>query len=92
MVAAEIETPPAKTIGFLTSQTAWSQLQAGENRAMREAAQQLGSSIVGPPLGHLADQNEYRRVLGAMVAAGVDALIVSDYALNACPLCTPSAG
>jgi len=75
--------PTAKTIGFLTSQTAWSQLQAGETGPMREAARQLGLLIVGPPLGQFADQNEYRRVLGAMVAAGANALIVSDYALNA---------
>src|SRR5262249_11255046 len=74
--------PTAKSIGFLTSQIAGSQLQAAENGPMREAAQQLGLSIVGPPLGPLADQNEYRRVLGAMVGARADALIVSDYAVS----------
>jgi putative ABC transport system substrate-binding protein len=74
--------PTAKTIGFLTSQIGWSQLQAAENGPMREAAQQLGLSIVGPPLGPLADQNEYRRVLTAMVGVRANALIVSDYAVS----------
>jgi len=74
--------PTAKTMGFLTSQIAWSQLLAAENSPMREAAQQLGLSILAPPLGRVADQNEYRRVLGEMVGARADALIVSDYAIN----------
>src|SRR5262249_15703074 len=74
--------PTAKTMGFLTSQIACSQLVAAENSRVREAAQQLGFSILAPPLGRVADQHEYRRVLGEMVGARADALIVSDYAIN----------
>jgi len=69
----------ATTVGFLTQQYAWNQLQAGE---VREAARRLGFSIIGPPIGDIADQEEYRRVLGAMAQAGADALLVSDHALT----------
>src|SRR5262249_10848930 len=66
--------PAAKTVGFLTSQTGWNQLQAARNGPMKVAAQQLGFSMIGPALGPSADENEYRRVLDAMVKGRADAL------------------
>jgi ABC-type uncharacterized transport system substrate-binding protein len=74
--------PAAKTVGFLTTETAWNQLQVAENGPMKVAARQLGFSIVGPPIGAHADQDEYRRILATMTRAQASALIVSDYALH----------
>jgi putative ABC transport system substrate-binding protein len=46
------------------------------------AAQQLGISIIGPPLEGTLQEQEFRRVFDAMLQGHADALIVSDQAEN----------
>jgi putative ABC transport system substrate-binding protein len=45
---------------------------------LREAAHQLGISLLGPPFDSPLHQAEYRRVLEVMLQQGTDALVVSD--------------
>ena len=49
---------------------------------MREAAQQLGISLLGPPIESPIQGEEYRRVLGAMAQDHVDGVIIGDQAEN----------
>jgi putative ABC transport system substrate-binding protein len=49
---------------------------------MREAAQQLAISLVGPPLEGTIQETEYRRVFAAMQEEGADAIAVADQAEN----------
>ena len=46
--------------------------------ALREAARQLGISLLGPPLESPIQGEEYRRVLGAMTQEHVDGVIIGD--------------
>jgi putative tryptophan/tyrosine transport system substrate-binding protein len=71
--------PIALKVGFLGSRQIWSLPQVD---ASRQAAEQLGISLVGPPLESPIQAEEYRRVLGAMVQEHVDGVIVSDQAEN----------
>jgi putative ABC transport system substrate-binding protein len=71
--------PKAAKVGFLASRQMWSLPQADVSR---QAAQQLGISLVGPPLESPIQAEEYRRVIGAMAQERVDGLIVSDLAEN----------
>jgi putative ABC transport system substrate-binding protein len=50
--------------------------------AMREAAQHLGISLVGPPLEGTIQETEYRRVFAAMKEEGADAIFVGDQSEN----------
>jgi putative tryptophan/tyrosine transport system substrate-binding protein len=56
--------------------------EAPEGAAVKEAAQRIKMSLVGPPLDAPLQEAEYRRVFAAMTRAGVDALIVSDQGEN----------
>jgi putative tryptophan/tyrosine transport system substrate-binding protein len=67
--------PTATKVGYLASRQIWSQPEAGE---LREAAQQLSISLVGPPIESPIQPEEYRRVLGAMAQQHVDGVIISD--------------
>jgi putative ABC transport system substrate-binding protein len=67
--------PTAAKVGFLGSRRVWSLPTAD---ALREATQQLGISLVGPPLESPIQAEEYRRVLGAMAQEHVDGVIISD--------------
>jgi putative ABC transport system substrate-binding protein len=51
--------------------------------AMREAAQRLGISLVGPPLEGTIEETEYRRVFAAMKKEGADAIYVGEQSENA---------
>jgi len=71
--------PTAAKVGFLGSRQIWSLPQAD---ALREATQQLGISLLGPPIESPIQAEEYRRVLGAMAQEHVDGVIISDQAEN----------
>jgi ABC-type uncharacterized transport system substrate-binding protein len=55
--------PTASKVGFLGSRQIWNLPQVS---AMRDAAQQMGISLLGPPVESPIQEEEYRRVLGAM--------------------------
>jgi putative tryptophan/tyrosine transport system substrate-binding protein len=67
--------PIALKVGFLGSRQIWSLPQVD---ASRQAAEQLGISLVGPPLESPIQAEEYRRVLGQWCRN----MIVSDQAEN----------
>ena len=71
-------TPTASKVGFLGSRQIWDQPQAA---ATREAAAQVGITLLGPPLESL-QEGEYQRVIGAMSRERVDGIIVSDQLEN----------
>ena len=49
---------------------------------MREAAQRVQISLIGPPLDYPLEAAEYRRVVAAMAQAGAKALIVARQPQN----------
>jgi putative ABC transport system substrate-binding protein len=59
-------------VGFLA------QRDVAELPAMREAVQQAGMSLVGPPLEGTIDEVEYRRIFKLMTQERADVLIVID--------------
>jgi putative ABC transport system substrate-binding protein len=67
--------PTAAKVGFLGSRQMWS---LPEVDVSRQAAQQLGISLVGPPMESPIQDEEYRRVLGAMAQEHVEGVIISD--------------
>jgi putative tryptophan/tyrosine transport system substrate-binding protein len=69
--------PTASKVGFLVSRQTWS---LPSTDALREAAQQLGISLLGPPMESPIQAEEYRRVLGAMAQEHVDGVIIGDQA------------
>jgi putative ABC transport system substrate-binding protein len=71
--------PTAAKLGFLGSRRIWIQPNTD---ALRKGAEQLGISILGPPIESPIQAEEYRRVLGAMAQEHVDGVIISDQAEN----------
>jgi putative tryptophan/tyrosine transport system substrate-binding protein len=71
--------PTASKVGFLGSRQIWS---LPEVDASRQAAQQLGISLLGPPIESPIRAEEYRRVLGAMAQEHVDGVIIGDQPEN----------
>jgi putative ABC transport system substrate-binding protein len=71
--------PTAPKVGFLGSRQVWSLPQVN---ALREAAQQLGISLLGPPIESPIQAEEYRRVLGAMAQEHLDGVIIGDQGEN----------
>ena len=71
--------PGAKKVAFLTPRDGWDNILG---KAAKEAAGQLGLSLVGPPLDTPVGEAEYRRVFAAMAEQRPDALLVSDYNEN----------
>ena len=71
--------PSLTKVGFLASRHVWDGLSG---IAMRAAAQQLGISLVGPPLEGTIQQTEYRRVFSAITKERVDAIFVSEQPEN----------
>jgi len=67
--------PTASKVGFLGSRQIWSLPQVN---ALREAAQQLGISLLGPPIESPIQGEEYRRVFGVMAQEHVDGVIIGD--------------
>jgi putative ABC transport system substrate-binding protein len=72
--------PAASKAGFLASSGVWK--LATQVKALREAAQQLHMSLVGPPLETPIQEGEYRRVFEAMAKEHVDGVIVSSQGEN----------
>jgi putative tryptophan/tyrosine transport system substrate-binding protein len=66
--------PGLSSVGFLASRKGW--WEQPEGAALREAAQRVQISLIGPPLDYPLDAAEYRRVIAAMAQAGAQALIV----------------
>jgi putative ABC transport system substrate-binding protein len=71
--------PTAAKVGFLGSRLIWD-LPHGQMDALREAARQLGISLLGPPIESPIQAEEYRRVLAAMAQEHVDGVIIGDQA------------
>jgi len=71
--------PTVSRIGYLGSRILWD-TPLGD--AIRQPAQQLGISIVGPRLESPFGQEEYRRVLEAMSREGAQGLVVNDEPAN----------
>jgi putative ABC transport system substrate-binding protein len=71
--------PAASKVGFLVTRDVAGTPMAV---AMREAAQQAGISLVGPPLEGTIQEAEYRRVFELMTQERANALIVADQAEN----------
>jgi len=67
--------PTASKVGFLGSRQIWD--LPGQVAATREAAAQVGITLLGPPLESL-QEGEYRRVVGAMARERVDGIIIGD--------------
>jgi putative tryptophan/tyrosine transport system substrate-binding protein len=66
--------PTLSKVGYLTTRTSW---EGPGGAALREMAQRVGVSLIGPPLDGLIQEAEFRRVFAAMAQAGVEALFVS---------------
>ena len=64
---------------FLGSRQLWS---LPSTDVLRKAAQQLGISLLGPPMESPIQGEEYRRILGAMAQQHVDGVIISDQTEN----------
>ena len=71
--------PAASKVGFLGSRQIWE--LPGQVAATREAAAQVGITLLGPPLESL-QEGEYRRVAGAMARERVDGIVVGDQLEN----------
>jgi putative tryptophan/tyrosine transport system substrate-binding protein len=71
--------PTASRVGYLGSRLLWD-TPLGD--AIRQPAQQLGISIVGPLLESPFGQEEYRRVLEAMSRERAQGLVVNDEPAN----------
>jgi putative ABC transport system substrate-binding protein len=68
--------PSVSRVGFLVSREVWE--GGGQGPTMRVAAQQLGISLVAPPIESPIQEPEYRRAFQRMTQEHADALIVSD--------------
>ncbi len=66
--------PSASRVAFLASKFIW---EAPVAAVLRDAAERMQVSLIGPPLESLVDDAEYQRVFAAISQKGVDALIVS---------------
>jgi len=67
--------PTASKVGYLGSRQMW---DLPEVNVLREAARQLGISLLGPPMESPIQGEEYRRVLGAMTQEHVDGVVIGD--------------
>jgi len=74
--------PTAAKVGFLGSRQVWSQPNTD---GLRKGAQQLGISLLGPPLESPIQAEEYRRVLGTMAQEHVDGVVIGDQPENFVP-------
>jgi putative ABC transport system substrate-binding protein len=67
--------PTASRVAYLGSHGMW---EGADGAAMREVAQRIKISLIGPPLESPLREAEYRRVFAAMTQAGADALVVAN--------------
>ena len=65
--------PAASRVGWLASRRTWEGPYAS---AIREAAQRINITLVGPPLEAPFQEAEYRRVFSAMAQESADGLVV----------------
>src|SRR5260370_31242428 len=72
--------PTASKVGFLGSRQIWD--LPGQVPATREAAAQVGITLLGPPLESLKE-GEYRRVVGAMAPQSVEWSHIGDQTVHA---------
>jgi putative tryptophan/tyrosine transport system substrate-binding protein len=72
--------PGISKVGFLASRGVWESPIA--MKALQEAAERMGISLIGPPLEGTLQEQEYRRVFEGLARAHPDALIVGDQAEN----------
>jgi putative ABC transport system substrate-binding protein len=70
--------PHISRLGFLATRIRREQYSA----AIQEIALRNSVSIVGPPLEHPTDEQEYHRVFAALAQEGADGLLVSDESEN----------
>jgi putative ABC transport system substrate-binding protein len=68
--------PAASRVGYLASRAAWE--LPSYTPALRDAAQRMTISLMGPPLDAPFDDAAYRRVFATIAQQGVDALIVNN--------------
>jgi putative ABC transport system substrate-binding protein len=71
--------PTASKMGFFGSHQLWNRPSTD---VLRKAAQELGISLLGPPIESPIQGEEYRRALAAMAQAHVDAIIIGDQTEN----------
>jgi putative ABC transport system substrate-binding protein len=71
--------PSLTKVGFLGSRDAW---DGPSGIDLREAAQHLGISLVGPTLESTIQETEYRRVFAAMTKERADAIYVNAQSEN----------
>jgi putative ABC transport system substrate-binding protein len=70
--------PSLSKVGLLSARLSWEPY----GRPLREIAQKLGITILGPPLDHPFGEQEFRSVIAAMAQDGADALLVTAAAEN----------
>ena len=71
--------PGVSRVGFLLRHAAW---EGRYGRAMREATQHAGLTLVGAPLNDPIQEPEYRRMFAMLARERVQTLVVSDHAEN----------
>jgi putative ABC transport system substrate-binding protein len=71
--------PSASRIGFLTIRASW---DGPQGQSLFRIARDMGVTVLGPPLDDPVQAPEYRRVIDAMHAHNVDAVIVGDASTN----------
>jgi putative ABC transport system substrate-binding protein len=71
--------PTASRVGFLGSRQIW---RLPQTDALRQETGDLKISLLGPPLESPIQEDEYRRVLGAMAQEQLDGTLVSDQLEN----------
>jgi putative ABC transport system substrate-binding protein len=72
--------PSASRVAFLATRVRWQETTGGA--PMREAADRLGITLLGPPLESPLNGPEVQRVMAAMVQQGTDAMVVDVAAEN----------
>jgi putative ABC transport system substrate-binding protein len=72
--------PAASKVGYLASTNIWN--LANYTNALREAAQQLNMSLVGPPIETPIQEGEYRRAFEAMAKEHVDGVLIGSQGEN----------
>jgi putative ABC transport system substrate-binding protein len=72
--------PSVSRVAFLAPRVYWQQHWFGGQ--MREAADRLGITLLGPPLEMPVNGPEVQRVMAAMAQQGADAIVVSEVPEN----------
>jgi putative tryptophan/tyrosine transport system substrate-binding protein len=70
--------PDLSKVGLLSARLSWEPY----GRPLRDIANKLGVTILGPPLDHPFGEPEFRAVIAAMVQQGAEALLITAAAEN----------